>query len=149
MAKEYCTGMVALIFPIALIALSHQMNATLITKKNGIDGKMKRTRINQYSLKKITELNAEAPVRVALCQRANGRCVQRIVTVYHNGDKSSFTKVECFNGICEECHKPANKLTPHEKVFRSHMGKLSLDNTLSVCIPCHKKLQRSEPRWRR
>lgn len=110
---------------------------------------MKRTHLNQYSLKKIAELNAEAPIRVALCQRAGGRCVQRIVTVYHNGDKSSFTKVECFNGICEECHEPTNKLTPHEKVFRSLGGKLSELNTLMVCIPCHKKLQKSEPMWRR
>jgi len=110
---------------------------------------MKRTPLSRYSPRKVAQLNAEAPTRIALCRRAGGESLTRQVQVYTNGDKLEFTKVECFDGICEECHQPQHRLDPHEKVFRSLMGELSMSNTIMVCKPCHRKLQRSEPMWSR
>lgn len=44
-------------------------------------------------------------------------------------------------GICELCGKPPDwrGLHPHEKVFRSHGGKVSLENTVAACGRSHSK----------
>ncbi len=108
---------------------------------------MKRTPINRFSLKRIAEINAEAPIRVQLAIRAHGVPVQRQVTVYHSGQAYYYTKVECLGGICEKCGKPAAGLEPHEKVFRSQGGVLSLENTIMVHRHCHRVEQTNEPMW--
>jgi len=116
---------------------------------------VKRSRINTYSLKKIDEKNAEAPIRIDLCKRAGGTPTTREVLIYRNGQKHTFTKVECLGGTCEcghpDCKLIANNyngmLEPHEKHSRGRGGKLSLKNTIMVLRQCHRRLQRSEPMW--
>ena len=108
---------------------------------------MKRTRISRYSPRKVAQLNAEAPIRIALCRRAGGAPSLRLVQVYSNGDKLEFTKVECVGGTCENCHEPQAGLEPHEQVTRAQGGCLSLENTVMVCRKCHRLLQHSEPMW--
>ncbi|MDD4876417.1 MAG: hypothetical protein PHQ86_04715 [Dehalococcoidales bacterium] len=113
---------------------------------------MKRTRMNNYSLKKIDEKNAEAPIRIALCKRAGGTPITREVQVYHSGQRHTFTKVECLGGTCEcGCGQRADNytggLSPHEKHSRGQGGKLSLENSIMVLNSCHSRLQRNEPMW--
>ena len=115
---------------------------------------MKRSPINRYSEKKIAEMQAEAPIRIELCKRAGGTPVTREVQIYRNGEKYTYTKVECSGGICEcglpDCPKFSlyyQHLEPHELVFRSHGGKLSLQNTRMVLRRCHQILQNNEPKW--
>lgn len=110
--------------------------------------------MNTYSLKRIAEKNAEAPIRIALCKRAGGTPITREVQVYHSGQRYYFTKVECLGGICEcnliGCPKYANnyngQLHPHEKDPRGRGGKLSEENSLMVLNSCHRKLQGREPK---
>jgi hypothetical protein len=114
---------------------------------------MKRTRLNQYSLKRIVSLNAETPIRIALCERAGGIPVSRQVKVYHNGDKYSVTKVVCVGGKCEcgqaRCKIYANnangQLEPHENPPRSKGTKVSLEHSIMVLRACHRRLQGREP----
>lgn len=96
--------------------------------------------LNAMSLKRIAELNAEAPVRVELCHRAHGRAIQEQKTIRRGSQKYEYTKVTCLNGICEICGKPANELHPHERPFKSHGGKLSLEQS----VMCHNKCQAVE-----
>jgi hypothetical protein len=108
--------------------------------------------MNNYSLKKIAEKNAEVPIRIALCKRAGGTPITRDVQVYHSGDKYTFTKVECLGGTCEcGCGQRANnytgRLEPHEQLSRGRGGKLSLENSIMVLRSCHRRLQKSEPQW--
>lgn len=115
---------------------------------------MKRTRLNRYSLKKIKEMQDESPIRIELCKRAGGIPVTSEATIYRNGEKYSYTKVRCSGGICE-CGRPdcpkrpqfGECLEPHELVFRSHGGTLSLSNSRMVLRVCHRKLQNNEPMW--
>lgn len=103
---------------------------------------MKQTPLNCYSLKKIAELNAEAPIRIALCRRASGIPVETRQTIRRNdGSVHTIRRITCINGICEECHQRKPHLEPHEKVHRAQGGILSLDNTVMVDRGCHKKLQ--------
>ncbi len=108
---------------------------------------MKKTRLSRYSPQKIAQLNEEAPIRVALCERAGGIPMQRTVQIYSNGSKLEFIKVECLGGTCENCHQPQGGLEPHEDRHRSQGGKLTLENSKMVCRSCHRKLQKSEPQW--
>lgn len=115
---------------------------------------MRRTPLNMYSEKKIAQLQAEAPIRIALCKRAGGKPITREVHIYRNGQKYTYTKVECIGGTCE-CQLPAcpkrlpypYKLEPHEIQHRSLGGVVNMDNTIMVLRLCHIKLQHNEPIW--
>jgi 5-methylcytosine-specific restriction endonuclease McrA len=74
---------------------------------------MKRSKINPISDKKAAEIREETKIRAQLADRCQGKC--------------------------EECGEPAYwpGLSPHEKVFRSHGGHMSLENSLMLCITCH------------
>ena len=76
---------------------------------------MKRTRINPISKKKRKQIEEEKPIREVLAKRANGHC--------------------------EECGRPESQsiggLHPHEKVFRSHGGRLTESNSKLLCHICH------------
>jgi len=74
---------------------------------------MKRSRIKPISKKKSKELQQEAKIRQQLMERCNG--------------------------LCEGCHglPDFRGLHPHEKLFRSHGGKMSLDNSIMICGKCH------------
>ena len=76
---------------------------------------MKRSRINPISKKKAAEKHEELKIRQQLLDRCQG--------------------------ICEECGEPASwpGLSPHEKLFRSRGGRMSLENSLMLCITCHGK----------
>ncbi len=115
---------------------------------------MQRTTLNRYSEKRILELQVESPIRIALCKRAGGIPITREVQIYRNGQKFTYTKVECLGGICEcglpNCPKHpllGQHLEPHEVKHRSLGGKLSLENTIMVLRGCHRILQRNEPMW--
>ena len=115
---------------------------------------MKRKPLNRYSEKRIAELQAEAPIRIALCERAGGKAITREVQVYRNGQKHTYTKVECVGGICEcglpDCPKQppyGQHLEPHEKLFKGQGGKLTMDNSIMVLRRCHRILQKNEPMW--
>jgi hypothetical protein len=109
--------------------------------------------LNRFSLKKIEQMNAEAPIRIELCKRAGGKPVPREVIVYHSGERYTYTKVECFGGICEcgdpDCPKFAGyrngSLEPHEKLTRGRGGTLSKENSIMVLRACHRRLQKREP----
>jgi len=90
---------------------------------------MRRRRINPISKKRKLALKDELPIRRALCERAKG--------VFITDGKVS----RCIGGICEICKRPPDwlGLHPHEKVFRSRGGKLTLDNSVMVCNICHLK----------
>ena len=74
---------------------------------------MKRSPIRKISKKKEAEKREEVKIRQQLIERCNG--------------------------CCEECGEPARwpGLSPHETIFRSHGGKMSLDNSKMLCIGCH------------
>jgi hypothetical protein len=110
---------------------------------------MKKSRLNHYSPLKVDQLNAEVPDRIALCLRAGGTPMQRLVSVYSHGQTFTFTKVECLGGVCESCHQPQSGLEPHETKLRSQGGQVSLANSIMVCRNCHRKLQHNEPIWSR
>ncbi len=111
---------------------------------------LKRTmRISTISIKKIDELNSQVPIRLALCQRAEGTPVFGKSTYYIKGKPYPLTTVQCYGGICEcGCgEKTDGILEPHEKKHRSLGGKLSLDNTIMVTREHHRVLQNNEPIW--
>lgn len=108
---------------------------------------MKRTILNRYSEKRIAELQAEAPIRIALCKRAGGTPITREVQIYRNGNKYTYTKVECINGICEICGKRTYMLEPHESPPRSQGTKVSLEYSKMVCRTCHTKAHNNYPMW--
>ncbi len=91
---------------------------------------MKRTRINPISDKKREQMKAELAIRNKLCERAGGLFVT---------DGIHF---RCIGGICEECRRAPSwiGLHPHERVFRSRGGRLSLSNSIMICDTCHKKM---------
>jgi 5-methylcytosine-specific restriction endonuclease McrA len=112
---------------------------------------LKRTKgLNRYSRQKIAEIYNEFPIRVALAERCGGEAITYYKTIYCNHIKIWLPRVQCFGGTCENCHelKLFTILEPHEKVFRSHAGKLSLENTIMVCRNCHKILNPNEPKLR-
>lgn len=88
---------------------------------------MKRTRIRPISEKRKAELKQEGLIRKQLCERAGG-------LFFWDGKQGV-----CLQGKCEECGKPPDwrGLHPHERVFRSQGGKVSLKNSLMLCGKCH------------
>jgi 5-methylcytosine-specific restriction endonuclease McrA len=76
---------------------------------------MKRTPINRQSKKKRQQLKDEQPIRKQLMERCKG--------------------------VCEECGGNGFPfgIHPHESVYRSHGGELSLTNTKMLCTHCHGK----------
>ena len=111
---------------------------------------LKRKRINKYSLKKIDELNAEAPIRRELCRRAHGIPENYTEVVYQNGNKYTINRVRCVLGKCEcGCNEYANLLHPHELHSRGRGGRLSMENSLMVKDTHHAVLQNNLPKWSR
>ncbi len=115
---------------------------------------MKRTRLNQYSEKRLQRMNREADIRIALCKRAGGQPISQKKTVRRNGKAYDYLAITCVGGTCEcgmrDCpkHPPAGQpLEPHEIRHRSLGGKLSLANSIMVTRQCHKILQKNEPKW--
>ncbi len=115
---------------------------------------MKRRPLNRYSEKRIAELQAETPIRIELCKRTGGTPTTREVQIYRNGQRFTYTKVECIGGTCEcgrhDCPKYptyGQHLEPHEKLFRSHGGVVSLESSIMVLRACHRRLQGYEPKW--
>ena len=88
---------------------------------------MKRTRLNPISDKKREQMKAELAIRNKLCERAGGLFV------------TDGTHFRCIGGKCEGCGRAPSwiGLHPHEKIFRSQGGKLSMENTVMVCGRCH------------
>ncbi len=109
----------------------------------------RKTPLNRLSLKKIEERKQEVPIRIALCQRAGGTPVIGKNTYYIKGEAYPVTTVQCYGGVCEcGCQERIDGiLEPHEKVFRSHGGKLSLKNTIMVKHEHHIRLQNNELHW--
>ena len=109
---------------------------------------LKKKPINRYSLKKIEELNAEAPIRRALCYRAHGIPVEHVEVVYRNGVKYTINRVRCINGVCQcGCGEFSPILSPHEKHSRGRGGKLTLANSIMVSDNHHAVLQNNLPKW--
>ena len=109
---------------------------------------MKRTPINRYSIKKILEMQAEASIRIKLCERAGGIPLVKETAIYRKGQKYTYQKVECIGGLCEcGCGQYATsfngQLHPHEQIPRSKgkIGALSLKNSIMVLNSCHTILQ--------
>ncbi len=93
---------------------------------------LKRTKgINPISKRRTEEIKQEIAIRGILCNRAGG--------VFGLGDSQGQFSYVCRGGKCEECGKPSDfrGLHPHEKVFRSQGGKLSLENSVMLCGKCH------------
>jgi len=108
----------------------------------------RKTPLNRYSIKKIAELNAEAPIRLELCRRAHGIPKEHIQKYRRKGVIHEIHRVICRNGICEcGCGQRYPVLEPHEKVFRSHGGKLSLDNSILLSRECHQVAQNNVLKW--
>jgi 5-methylcytosine-specific restriction endonuclease McrA len=75
----------------------------------------KRKPINPISKKKRAEIEDEKPIREQLKKRANGHC--------------------------EECGRSESQsiggLHPHEALFRSHGGRMTITNSKMLCHVCH------------
>lgn len=96
---------------------------------------------NKYSLKKINQLNAEAPIRKQLAYRSHGKPIETIERYKRNDGKVyQIHRVRCIGGICECGCKRRGNLEPHEKVRRSKGGILSLQNTIMILRECHRRL---------
>jgi len=129
-------------YPIANIAPARNI---MLTRKMP---NLKKEPINRYSLKKIEELNAEAPIRRTLCCRAHGIPVETVEVVYRNGTKHTINRVKCINGICQcGCSQCSPILHPHEKHSRGRGGKLTLENSIMVSDNHHAVLQNNLPKW--
>lgn len=111
---------------------------------------MKQTPLNHYSLKRIQQLNAEVPERLALCRRASGTPILRKVTLYRKHIAYPVTTVECTYGVCEcGCGHLFPRLYPHEEPFRSQGGKVSLKDSKMVSPEHHRIEQHNDPVWSR
>lgn len=126
------------------IANMMRVGNTMLTRKTT---DLKQKPINRYSLKKIEELNAEAPIRRALCYRAHGIPIETVEVVYRNGTRHMVNRVRCINGRCEHCGEFSPILHPHEIVSRAHGGKLTMRNSIMVSDNHHTKLQNNELHW--
>ncbi len=85
---------------------------------------MKKSYINKISVKKQRQIEEKLPIRILLCQIAGGTWVQ-----------TSRWGGHCDGGMCALCGKAGGytefgRLHPHEKIFRSQGGKLSLTNSI-------------------
>jgi len=108
---------------------------------------MKKTAIKRISAKKQKQIETEYEIRVGLAERCGGIWVRTGKFWGH-----------CNGGYCELCgkaggHMDFDRLYPHEKVFRSRGGKLSLENSVMCHNWCQAKehginiVLNSEPQW--
>jgi 5-methylcytosine-specific restriction endonuclease McrA len=74
---------------------------------------MKKSPIRKISAKKAKQIKDEVEIRKALWERCGGACE-----------------------ICGGNGFPFG-LHPHEKVFRSHGGVMSMSNSIMLCQGCH------------
>ncbi len=54
------------------------------------------------------------------------------------------------HGVCDLCGSPINEQTchMHEQKHRGRGGEISLDNSVMICVKCHKYAHRDRnPRW--
>lgn len=107
---------------------------------------MKRTPINPISKKKAEQMMVEYPVRKALAERCGGIWVFTHHLTYRTRDKKQTWLIPqgyCKGGRCEVCGGvptgPDFRLHPHEKVFRSRGGKMTLENSVMSCNQCHNR----------
>ena len=107
----------------------------------------RKRRLNPVSLKRVLQMQAETPERIALCNRAGGVPIMGKQTYYIKGKSYEVDTIQCFGGICEICHERKHLLEPHEYPFRSHGGKVSLKQSKMVCRECHDKEQNNNPMW--
>ena len=96
-------------------------------------------RVNPISHRRLREMQAEIPVRIALCERCGGKPIYKDFELTINGKREVMEMVFCLGGVCEICGKPAGNeiLHPHEEKFRSRGGKLSLENSKMAHLVCH------------
>ena len=55
-------------------------------------------------------------------------------------------------GECEICASPVTEQSGHmhEKIHRGQGGEISLDNSIFICVPCHKRAHKDRnPHWRK
>lgn len=78
--------------------------------------------MRQVSKKKQRDNYRERKIRQQLATRANGRC-------------EICGKLPDFTG-----------LHPHEKLSRARGGKMSLENSVMVCMSCHQKADHNDVR---
>ena len=107
----------------------------------------RRKPLNRLSLGKIIDLNDQVETRKALCKRAGGtpQLKTRLIKL-NNGTEIYLTTVTCTKGYCEECGKYAEVLDCHEICERSKGGKVSMENSVILCRPCHNK-KKGRPMW--
>ena len=105
-----------------------QMRRTTLKRKTQLK---RKTPLRRISTKRVLQIKEELAIRIALCKRAGGTWV-------YDG---SLIGGYCKGGLCEYCggkpSPPDFRLHPHEEVFRSSGGKLSLDNSKMACHYCH------------
>lgn len=112
----------------------------------------RRKRPNPMSKKKIDQINGEYDDRIKLCLRCGGKPYTKIRIIHlNNGERYQLKTVTCAGGCCEICGQPSypnQPLHPHEKIFRSNGGKLSLENSV-MChdYPCHAEAQNNTTKW--
>ena len=108
---------------------------------------MRKTPLKRISAKKQKQIEEEYPIRVQLSERCGGVWVRTGKFWGHSN-----------GGYCEICgkaggHTDFDRLYPHEKMFRSRGGKLSLENSVMAHNWCQAefghniKIVKSEPRW--
>ena len=102
--------------------------------------------MKRISDKKRQQIKDELPTRIALAERCGGVWVA----------ENTLTGGHCSGGYCEICGglptAPDFRLHPHEDIFRSHMGKMTLENSKMACNKCHggehgEHIVDSEPQW--
>jgi len=100
----------------------------------------RKARLQPLSKKMLEQLNAQVPVRIALCNRALGRPEIHETSIgFSNGVRGKLQTVICIGGFCEICHRRGEVLDPHEKFLRSRGGKVSLENSIVICRACHNR----------
>jgi len=102
--------------------------------------------MNKVSEKKILALMREYSIRKSLIERCGGEPEYLTsLIIKAKGKQWLIPRVRCRanTGLCELCGgkptAPDFRLHPHEKDFRSHGGRVSLDNSLMLCNKCHNK----------
>ena len=103
--------------------------------------------MNRISEKRARDIiEREIPERKALAERCGGTFVIDGYRSCHykHGKRLDVWIVpfgHCVGGHCEICGKPPDwrGLHPHEYPFRSHGGKLSLEQSKMCCGTCHQR----------
>ena len=106
------------------------MKRTILKRGKALKAK---SGIKPVSDKKTQQFIEEVPIRKQLAERCGATWEPFL---WHKGQE---LMGRCVGGRCEECGNPPDfrGLSPHEKVFRSQGGKLTLKNSLMVCGNCH------------